>query len=193
MLWRKTFWLIKCDFCRLFQTKRSWHAYWFSAVIVSGRHDLSSDARAFFLWPLLKCKVLHCGEIRVLGGLISLTCLLDLNNYKRFSFCPWKWRFPVMYCIVLFFKMYEQSERCNFKTISSISSCIRVFSASLPAIASGEKPSAKRCFFDIAFFQRTNTDTITIRISLKQNQLLPLTKSARTECEQSIENIQASY
>ena len=41
--------------------ERSWHAYWFSAVIVSGRHDMPSDARAFFLWPLLKCKVLHCG------------------------------------------------------------------------------------------------------------------------------------
>ena len=49
-----------CDFCRLFHTERSWHAYWFSAVIVSGRHDLPSDARAFFLWPLLKCKVIHC-------------------------------------------------------------------------------------------------------------------------------------
>ena len=36
-------------------------SYWFSSVIVSGRHDLPSDARAFFLWPLLKRKVLHCG------------------------------------------------------------------------------------------------------------------------------------
>ena len=44
--WRKTFWLSKCDFCRLFHTERSWHA--FSAVIVvSGRHDLPFDARAF--------------------------------------------------------------------------------------------------------------------------------------------------
>ena len=37
------------------------HIQWFSAVIVSGRHDLPSDARAFCLWPLLKYKVLHCG------------------------------------------------------------------------------------------------------------------------------------
>ena len=36
MLSRKTFWLIKCDFFRLFHTERSWHAYWFSAVIVPG-------------------------------------------------------------------------------------------------------------------------------------------------------------
>ena len=33
-----TFWLSKL-FCRLFHAERSWHAYWFSAVIVSGRHD----------------------------------------------------------------------------------------------------------------------------------------------------------
>ena len=31
-LWRKTFCLSKCDFCRLFHTERSWHA--FSAVFV---------------------------------------------------------------------------------------------------------------------------------------------------------------
>ena len=30
------FWLIKCDFFRLFHTERSWHAYWFSVVIVPG-------------------------------------------------------------------------------------------------------------------------------------------------------------
>ena len=59
------------------------------------------------------------------------------------------------------------------------------FSASLPAIASGEKPSAKCRFFDMAFFQRTSTDTITVKISFKQNQLLPLTKS--------IQNTQARY
>ena len=48
MLWRKTFWLSKYDFCRLFHTERSWHA--FSAIIVvSGRHDLPFDARAFSL------------------------------------------------------------------------------------------------------------------------------------------------
>ena len=41
----------KCDFCRLFHTERSWHAYWFSAVIVSGRRDL----------PSIKCKNIHCG------------------------------------------------------------------------------------------------------------------------------------
>ena len=55
----------RCDWSNVifaaYYTERSWHAYWFSVVIVSGRHDLPSDARAVFLWPLLKCKVLHCG------------------------------------------------------------------------------------------------------------------------------------
>ena len=58
------------------------------------------------------------------------------------------------------------------------------FSASLPAIASGEKSSAKCRFFDMAFFQRTSTDTITVKISFKQNQLLPLTKSAQSASNQ---------
>ena len=80
--------------------------------------------------------------------------------------------------------MYEQSERCNFKTIFSISSCIRVFSASLPAIASGEKPSAKRSVFDMVFFQRTSTDSISVRISLKQNQPLLLMISAQSVSNQ---------
>ena len=35
----------KCDFCFLFE--RSWHACWFSTVIVSGRRDLPSNARTF--------------------------------------------------------------------------------------------------------------------------------------------------
>ena len=59
MLQRVKFWLSKYYFCRLFHTERSWHAYWFSAVIVSGRRDLSSDARTFYL-TLLKRKALHC-------------------------------------------------------------------------------------------------------------------------------------
>ena len=70
---------------------------------------------------------------------------------------------------MLFSKMYEQSKRCNFKTISSISSSIRVFSASLPAIASGEKPSAKRRFFDMAFFQRNSTGVLSEYHSNKTN------------------------
>ena len=58
------------------------------------------------------------------------------------------------------------------------------FLASLPANASGEKPSAKRRFFDMAFFQDTGTDTITVKISFKQNQPLPLTKSAQSASNQ---------
>ena len=47
-----------CDFSCLFHTGRSWHAYWFSVVFISGWHDLPSDARAFSLtyfevWKLL--------------------------------------------------------------------------------------------------------------------------------------------
>ena len=42
-----TFSLSKCDFSRLFHTERSWHTYRFTVVFVSGRQDLSSDARAF--------------------------------------------------------------------------------------------------------------------------------------------------
>ena len=36
-------------------------------------------------------------EIRVLGCIIFPKCLLDLNNYNWFSFCPWKWQFPAMF------------------------------------------------------------------------------------------------
>ena len=46
---KSTLWQGKFDFCRLFHTERMWHAYWFSAVIVSCWHDLPSDARAFSL------------------------------------------------------------------------------------------------------------------------------------------------
>ena len=52
-----------------------------------------------FLRPLSKSKAHQCGEIRVLGCLISQAiCLLDLNNFKRFSFWPWMWCFPAMFC-----------------------------------------------------------------------------------------------
>ena len=44
-----TFSLSKCDFSRLFHTERSWHTYRLTAVFVSGRQDLPSDARAFSL------------------------------------------------------------------------------------------------------------------------------------------------
>ena len=42
-----TFSLSKCDLSCMFDTERSWHTYRFTVVIVSGRQDLSSDARAF--------------------------------------------------------------------------------------------------------------------------------------------------
>ena len=40
MLWRKTFWLSKCDLCRIiYFILRGYDTYWFTAVIVFGRHD----------------------------------------------------------------------------------------------------------------------------------------------------------
>ena len=96
-LWRKTFWLSKCNFCRLFHTDRSWHA--FSAVIVlSGRHDLPFDARAF---PLTSFEM-QCSSLPLNKGFRLFNCfpkcLLDPNDYKQFSFSPWMWRFPTMFC-----------------------------------------------------------------------------------------------
>ena len=44
---------------------------WISAVIVSGRHDLPSDARAFSNDLFLKRKALHCGQIRLLVCLLG--------------------------------------------------------------------------------------------------------------------------
>ena len=35
------------------------HIDFLRSLFVSGCHDLPSDARVFFLWPLLKCKVLR--------------------------------------------------------------------------------------------------------------------------------------
>ena len=85
MLWKKRFQLSKFDFCRLFRTERSWHAYLiFCGYCVWSAYDLPSDARAFSLTSF--------------EMLVSPKCLLDLNNYKRFSFCPWKRRFPAMFC-----------------------------------------------------------------------------------------------
>ena len=78
----------------IFHTERSWHAYWFSLVgmicPLMQEHFLS--------WPLSKSKALYCGWLRVLGCFISPECLLDLNNFKRFSLCPWMWLFAAMFC-----------------------------------------------------------------------------------------------
>ena len=78
----------------IFHTERSWHAYWFSLVSMT----LLSDARAFsFLAPL----EMSSSSLRLIKGFRLFyfsKCLLDLNNYKRFSLCPWKWRFPAMFC-----------------------------------------------------------------------------------------------
>ena len=44
----------------------------------------------------------------------SPKCLLDGINYKRFSFCPWMWRFPAMFshyhCFSVFKRMLNSHE-----------------------------------------------------------------------------------
>ena len=71
------------------------HMWIFAAYFIMRDHDTHID----FL-PLLKCKALHFAADfkRVLGCLISSKCLLDLNNSKPFSFCPWLSLFTAMFC-----------------------------------------------------------------------------------------------
>ena len=52
----------------------------------------------FFLFDLFWKVKFFIAAFRLLN---FSECLLDLNNYKRFSFCLWMWRFPAMHCIVL--------------------------------------------------------------------------------------------
>ena len=74
---------------------RSWHAYWFSAAVVSGRHDLPFDTRAFPLTFFeMQCSSLRPNRCFRLFNFLHL----DPNNYKRFSFSPWMWRFSTMFC-----------------------------------------------------------------------------------------------
>ena len=46
----------------MFHTERSWHTYRFTVVIVSGRQDLPSDARALILWLLWSVKLFITAE-----------------------------------------------------------------------------------------------------------------------------------
>ena len=103
----------------IFHTERSWHAYWFSLVgmicPLMQEHFLS--------WPLSKSKALYCGWLRVLGCFISPDCLLDLNNFKRFSLCPWMWLFAAMFChakaqLVSFFSRILNSHRYCFTELN---------------------------------------------------------------------------
>ena len=97
MLWRKTFWLSKCEFWPLIKYISYWEVVT-RILIFSGRHDLPSDARAFsFLAPLeMKSSSLRLKGFRLL---YSPKCPLDLNNFQRFSLCPWMWLFPaIMFC-----------------------------------------------------------------------------------------------
>ena len=74
------FWLSKCDFSRLFNTERSWHAYWFRVVfefLVGMIYPLMQEN---FLWPLSKRKALSCGSTRLLGPLFLSKASQDLNN-----------------------------------------------------------------------------------------------------------------
>ena len=72
--------------------------YWFSAVIVSGQHDLPSYARAFSLtsFEMFNSSLWLNKGFR----LFNFSKVLDLHNYKRFSFCLWMRRFPAS-CFVM--------------------------------------------------------------------------------------------
>ena len=87
-------------FCRLFHTEKSWHAYWFTAVIVSGRHDLASDARAF---PLTSFEM-QPSLLRLNKGL-KLFNFLQSNSWVRIIISDFPsvrecngFSFPTMFC-----------------------------------------------------------------------------------------------
>ena len=80
MLWMKTFWLSKCEFLLLI-------LYW----------QIMTHILIFYLFWNVKLFILWL-RLRVIGCLISSKCLLDLNNSKPFSFCPWMWLFTAMFC-----------------------------------------------------------------------------------------------
>ena len=56
----------------------------YAVIVVSGQHDLPFDARAF---PLTSFEM-QCPSLPLIKGfrLFFPKCLLDPNNYKRFSF-----------------------------------------------------------------------------------------------------------
>ena len=64
--------------------------------IVSGRDDLPSDAGKKIFSDLFWNANL---SLRLNKDFRSCSpkWLLDRNNYKRFPFCPWMWRFPAMF------------------------------------------------------------------------------------------------
>ena len=125
MLWRKTFSPSKCDFCRLFHTERSWHAYRFTAFTLFLVGMNCPLMQAHFLWPLLKCKALHCtGSPSSLHERGRDSCLQAVLCYKRLftKACMGCKRFflkerknvmflnkiDVPYCLVVFFVVYPR-------------------------------------------------------------------------------------
>ena len=74
------FWLSKCDFSRLFNTERSWHAYWFPVVFEFLIGMICPLMQKHFLWPLSKRKALSCGSARLWGPLFLSKVSQDLNN-----------------------------------------------------------------------------------------------------------------
>ena len=56
------FWLSKCDFSRLFHTKRSRHSYWFSVVFEFLVFMICTLMQERFLWPLSKRKALFVAK-----------------------------------------------------------------------------------------------------------------------------------
>ena len=74
------FWLSKCDFSRLFNTERLWHAYWFPVVFEFLIGMICPLMQKHFLWPLSKRKALSCGSTRLLGPLFLSKVSQDLNS-----------------------------------------------------------------------------------------------------------------
>ena len=74
------FWLSKCDFSRLFNTERSWHAYWFPVVFEFLIGMICPLMQKHFLWPLSKRKALSCGSARLWGPSFLSKVSQDLNN-----------------------------------------------------------------------------------------------------------------
>ena len=93
-LWRKTFCLSRCDFCRLFHTERSCYAF-SEVIVVSGRHDLSFNARAF---PLTSLQM-QCFSLRLNKGfrLFNFHCLQGSPKSELRERWPKKFRKKLCY------------------------------------------------------------------------------------------------
>ena len=93
-----TLWMSKCEFCRLFHTERSWHAYLFSARLLFLVGMICPLMQEHFLRPLLKRKSLPLRLNKSFRLFILLQSaswiwitkgdiLLSMNVMVSFNFC----------------------------------------------------------------------------------------------------------